>query len=82
MENVTQATANDLLRYALRELDDLYYRIILHVHDEIVLEVPDDQVEQACEDMVQIMSNPPEWAEGLPLEVPAPDVLTRYYKPE
>jgi len=46
IENLTQAAANDLLRYALRELDDLYYDIVLHVHDEIVLEVEDDKVEQ------------------------------------
>jgi DNA polymerase bacteriophage-type len=32
-ENITQATANDLLRHALRQLDD----VVLHVHDEVVL---------------------------------------------
>jgi len=82
IENLTQGAANDLLRYALRELDDLYYRIVLHVHDEIVLEVPDAEVEQASKDIVEIMTTPPEWAKGLPLEVPAPDILTRYFKPE
>jgi DNA polymerase bacteriophage-type len=82
IENLTQGAANDILRYALRELDDLYYSIVLHVHDEIVLEVPDDQVEQASKDIVEIMTTSPEWAKGLPLEVPAPDILTRYFKPE
>jgi DNA polymerase bacteriophage-type len=82
IENLTQAAANDILRYALRELDDLYYRIVLHVHDEIVLEVPEEQVEQASKDLLEVMTTPPDWAEGLPLEVPAPDILTRYEKPD
>jgi DNA polymerase len=30
-ENITQATANDLLRHTLRQLDD----VVLHVHDEV-----------------------------------------------
>jgi len=33
-ENITQAAANDLLRHSLRNLDD----VVLHVHDEIVIE--------------------------------------------
>lgn len=69
IENLTQAAANDLLRYALRELDDLYYDIVLHVHDEIVLEVEDDKVEQAKQDMQNIMTTSPAWAKGLPLEI-------------
>jgi DNA polymerase bacteriophage-type len=56
-ENITQATANDILRHALRQLDD----VVLHVHDEIVIET--DQPT----DLERIMSTPPAWAEGLPL---------------
>jgi hypothetical protein len=37
-ENVTQATANDILRYALRSLDADGFEPVLHVNDEIVLE--------------------------------------------
>lgn len=56
-ENVTQAVANDLLRYALRQLDG----VVLHVHDEIV-------VEGGSEDEVRrVMTTPPAWATGLPL---------------
>jgi DNA polymerase len=58
-ENVTQAVANDLLRYALRQLDG----VVLHVHDEIV-------VEGGSEDEVRrVMTTPPAWATGLPLAV-------------
>lgn len=57
-ENVTQAVAADLLRYALRQLDG----VVLHVHDEIV-------VEGGSEDEVRrVMTTPPAWATGLPLD--------------
>jgi DNA polymerase len=56
-ENITQAAANDILRHALRQLDD----VVLHVHDEIVIET-DQPI-----DLERIMSTPPAWAEGLPL---------------
>ena len=60
-ENITQATANDLLRYALRQLDD----VVLHVHDEIVLET--DKPQEMAERLERVMCTPPNWAKGLPL---------------
>jgi DNA polymerase bacteriophage-type len=60
-ENITQATANDLLRYALRQLDD----VVLHVHDEIVLET--DRPQEMAEKLERVMCTPPSWAKGLPL---------------
>ena len=59
-ENITQATANDLLRHALRQLDD----VVLHVHDEIVLETSDPD---AAENLKRVMCTPPAWARDLPL---------------
>ena len=41
------------------------YRIVAHVHDEVVLEVPKDSV--TVEDVTRIMNENPSWAEGLPL---------------
>jgi len=57
-ENVTQAVANDLLRYALRQLDG----VVLHVHDEIVVEGGSE------EEVRGVMTTPPAWATGLPLD--------------
>ena len=62
-ENITQATANDLLREALRKFDTT----VLHVHDEIVLEVPTESAEAAAAQLRSVMCQPPEWAQGLPL---------------
>ncbi len=53
----------------MRELDDLYYDIVLHVHDEIVLEVKEEDADKAIEDMTRIMTTPPSWAEGMPLKI-------------
>jgi DNA polymerase len=61
-ENITQATANDLLRHTLRQLDD----VVLHVHDEIVLET--DRPEEMAVRLKDVMCTPPEWAKGLPLD--------------
>ena len=63
VENVTQAAAHDILRHSLRQLDD----VVLHVHDEIVVECPADQAETTAALMHRVMCAPPEWAEGLPL---------------
>ena len=68
-ENITQATANDILRNALRQLDD----VVLHVHDEVVIET-DKPI-----DLERIMCSPPAWAEGLPLAAEV-QTMTRYGK--
>ena len=72
-ENITQATAADILRSALRQLPD----VVLHVHDEIVVET--DQPEAALAEMQRVMATPPAWAEGLPLGAEA-SVMARYGK--
>jgi DNA polymerase len=72
-ENITQATANDLLRHALRQLDD----VVLHVHDEIVLET--DRPEEMAERLGRVMCTPPIWAAGLPLSVEVA-IMSRYGK--
>jgi DNA polymerase len=72
-ENITQATANDLLRHALRQLDD----VVLHVHDEIVLET--DRPEEMAEHLERVMCTPPAWAQGLPLGAEVA-IMSRYSK--
>ena len=70
-ENICQASANDILRHALRGLDD----VVLHIHDEIVVECAEDRVEE----MRRVMCTPPAWAEGLPLDVEI-KIMSRYGK--
>ena len=70
-ENITQAVANDLLRHSLRQLDD----VVLHVHDEIVIETatPDPDA------LRLVMCTPPDWAKGLPLDAEV-SIMERYGK--
>jgi len=70
-ENITQAVANDLLRHSLRQLKD----VVLHVHDEIVIETatPDPDA------LRSIMCTPPDWAKGLPLDAEV-SIMERYGK--
>jgi DNA polymerase len=72
-ENITQAAANDLLRHSLRNLDD----VVLHVHDEIVIET--SEPEAVMKEMERIMCTPPAWATGLPLDVEV-SIMNRYGK--
>lgn len=65
VENIVQATARDLLAQAMLRLRNQGFEIVMHIHDEVVLEVPEgvSGVEEIC----QIMSEQPDWAAGLPL---------------
>jgi DNA polymerase len=76
-ENITQATANDLLRHSLREFEKLGLHTVLHVHDEAVIET--DRPEEVKAEMERIMCTPPAWATGLPLAVEI-NIMTRYGK--
>lgn len=60
VENIVQATARDILCYALRTLRCC--SIVMHIHDELVIEAdPDMSLEAVC----QQMSRTPPWAKGL-----------------
>ena len=61
-ENVTQAICRDLLAYAMQNLRE--YRIVAHIHDEVVLEVP---VETSLDTVCEIMGKTPPWLPGIEL---------------
>ena len=78
-ENITQATANDLLRHSLRELDRLGLQTVMHVHDEIVIECPNEAGEAVAETLDAVMCTAPDWAKGFPLRAGV-KVMGRYGK--
>lgn len=65
-ENCSQAICRDLLVTAMIELYRMGHEIVLHVHDEIVTEADDHT---ALDEVCRVMSTPPTWAEGFPVEV-------------
>lgn len=64
-ENLTQAVARDVIRDQYLELASRGYNINLLVHDEIVADQPNGT--GSLEEMIEVMSEPLEWAPGLPL---------------
>lgn len=83
-ENVTQAVARDVLFDLMhrieRKIDKGYpAKPVLHVHDEVVLEVPKKQADQVLADVLGMMSKPPKWAPTLPVKG-AGAVMERYGK--
>lgn len=78
VENIVQATARDCLRDAMLALDEAGYKMVMHVHDEIICEEPigRSSVEEVCE----IMGRPLSWAPGLPLRADGSEMA--YYRKE
>lgn len=77
-ENIVQAIARDVLVESMMRLHKAGYRITMHIHDEVVLEVQDDvsSVEEVC----RIMAITPNWAKDLPLN--ADGYECEFYKKE
>lgn len=75
VENIVQATARDILAEAMLRLDAAGYKIVMHVHDEAVIEAPADA---SLEDMCRIMGQAPAWANGLLLR--ADGYICDFYK--
>lgn len=67
VENIVQAIARDLLVTGMHAVSDAGHRIVMHVHDEIVIDeslASSFTVAEAC----ALMSTLPAWADGLPLD--------------
>lgn len=64
VENIVQAIARDCLAEAMKRVNQAGYRIVMHVHDEVIL----DTDKGSIDDVTQIMSEDIEWAPGLPLK--------------
>lgn len=79
-ENLTQAVARDCLAETMLRLDDgtaMPPRIVAHVHDEIIAEVPDSTAKEHLANIAEIFSRPMDWAPSLPLK--GAGYLTPYY---
>jgi DNA polymerase len=60
-------------------LEEEGFDVVLHVHDEIVLETDASTAEDAAAALVKIMCTPPLWAAGLPLNAEVA-IMQRYGK--
>jgi DNA polymerase len=69
VENIVQAIARDCLAEAMLRLEEAGYKIVMHCHDEVVLEVPFGF--GSVEEVQEIMGRPIDWAKGLCLTAEA-----------
>lgn len=76
VENIVQATARDILSEAMNRLDSAGYKIVMHIHDEVVIEAPENTNPR---EICAIMGKPPNWAGGLVLRADG-DTLEFYKK--
>jgi DNA polymerase len=76
VENIVQAIARDCLAVSLVRLSQAGYQTVMHIHDEVVLDVPREMVD--LETVEKIMSEPIPWAPGLPLN--ADGFVSEYYR--
>lgn len=76
VENIVQAIARDCLRDAMMQV--FQYPIVMHVHDEMITEVPKEEAQAALDTMLMVMRQPIPWAKGLILK--GDGYLTDFYK--
>lgn len=62
VENIVQATSRDILAEAMERLNEAGFNIVMHVHDEVIVEAPRDA---SLTTICTIMEQPPDWADGL-----------------
>jgi DNA polymerase len=65
VENIVQAIARDLLAEAMKAIAAKGYEIVMHCHDEVIIEAPVNF--GSLKEVSDIMAIAPAWAEGLPL---------------
>lgn len=65
VENVVQAIARDCLAVAIERLETAGFPVVFHVHDEVVIDIPEDRAN--LDEVVRLMTLPIPWAPDLPL---------------
>lgn len=75
VENIVQATSRDLLAEAMRRLEATENTVVMHIHDEAVIDAPSNR---SLDTMVQLMTEVPDWANGLILN--AAGFVSDFYK--
>lgn len=79
VENVTQAVARDICAATITRMEAAGLKTVLHVHDEIINEVPLAEAEALHKKAHALMVTLPDWAAGLPLAAEG-ELSTRYKK--
>jgi DNA polymerase len=66
-ENIDQAISRDVMADRMPVIESAGYEIVMHVHDEVVAEVPEHDELLTFEGLAALLATNPSWATGLPL---------------
>lgn len=78
VHNCIQGIARDCLVEAMKRVSKRYPDIVMHVHDEMIVEVPEAEAEEALKYISDCMAEPISWAPGMLLR--GDGYITKYYK--
>lgn len=78
-ENASQGLARDVFSDMLLRIEAAGHPIILHVHDEVVIECAEEDAEMVLAECLEIMSTPPAWIPDIPLSAEG-EILDFYSK--
>lgn len=79
VENIVQALSRDILVEGKLNLDNACYKIIGSVHDEVIIELPEQfNNEDTLNNIIDLMCIMPKWAEGIPLA--AEGIIEKRYR--
>lgn len=76
-ENIVQAIARDCLAVSILNLAINRFKPLMHIHDEVICEVPKNDPNYSLEKAIEIMCIKPKWAQDLPLN--AAGFVSDYY---
>lgn len=77
VENIVQGIARDCLAITILRLEEKGYPIVFHVHDEVIIEAPENDGVHTLQGVEEIFRMPITWAPGLPLK--GAGYTTKYY---
>lgn len=78
VENCIQGIARDCLAETIKRVMGKGYSIVMHVHDEIIVDAPKDGADDSFREIIELMSIPPDWAPDLILR--GDGYTTDFYK--
>lgn len=77
VENIVQGIARDCLAVTILRLEEQGFPIVFHVHDEVIIEAPENDGVHTLQGVEEIFRMPITWAPGLPLK--GAGYTTKYY---
>tara|TARA_R100001440_G_C2520562_1_gene118817 strand:- start:1755 stop:3545 length:1791 start_codon:yes stop_codon:yes gene_type:complete len=78
-ENASQALARDIFTDMMLRVSQAGHKIIMHVHDEMVVETDTEKAQDSLNEIIGIMSTPPEWIPDIPVSAEGA-ILNKYEK--